>query len=212
MKTFAIYLLAALLAAGCHNEVKPEDKPAPVEPTDPGTEVEQAYSPQIASFDDDLVATDALGRTLPTYSEVGGIRENHYVGLFYWLWHGGLRNESTVESEYNVTLSNQIDPKRTDWQFADYYWAKPELGYYQSTDKYVIQKHINLFCLLGIDFLFLDFTNVFDEYNKPALNALLEVICDFRAKGYNPPKLVPFFNAGLDGPNGRSRRLHRGCG
>ena len=202
MKTFAIYLLAALLAAGCHNEVKPEDKPAPAEPTDPGTEVELAYSPQIASFDDDLVATDALGRTLPTYSEVGGIRENHYVGLFYWLWHGGLRNESTVESEYNITLSNQIDPKRTDWQFADYYWAKPELGYYQSTDKYVIQKHINLFCLLGIDFLFLDFTNVFDEYNKPALNALLEVICDFRAKGYNPPKLVPFFNAGLDGPNG----------
>ena len=42
MKTFAIYLLAALLAAGCHNEVKPEDKPAPAAPTDPGTEVGQA--------------------------------------------------------------------------------------------------------------------------------------------------------------------------
>ena len=60
MKTFAIYLLAALLAAGCHNEVKPEEKPAPAEPTDPGTEVGLAYSPQIASFDDDLVATDAV--------------------------------------------------------------------------------------------------------------------------------------------------------
>jgi len=204
MKALTISMLVALAVAGCQ---KGKENTEPVVDPDNGNEnppteeVVESYSPQIESFDDDLVATDALGRVLPTYSEAGGIKANHYVGLFYWLWHSDLRNENTVESEYNVTLSNQIDPKRTNWQFADYYWAKPELGYYQSTDKYVIQKHLSMFCLLGIDFLYLDFTNVFDEYNKPALNALLEVIQDFKAKGYNPPKLVPFFNAGLDGPN-----------
>lgn len=202
MKTLMISLLVAAAVAGCHKNVEPEEVPVkPEEPEKPAPEVVESISPLIESFDDDLVATDALGRTLPSYDEVGGVKPNHHVGLFYFLWHLPLRNENTIESEYNITLSNQKDPKRTDWQFADYYWDKPELGYYQSSDKYVIQKHINLFCLLGIDFLFLDFTNVFDEYNKPPLDALLEVLQDFRAKGYNPPRLVPFFNAGVDGPN-----------
>ena len=154
-------------------------------------------SRQIASFDDDLVATDALGRTLPSYEEAGGVRENHYVGLFYWLWHGDLRNNSQEEWDYNVTESNKRDPGRTDWQYADYYWAKPELGYYRSDDRYVLQKHLNLFCLLGIDFLYLDFTN--NLRDTEALKVFLEVIQDFRRRGYDPPRLVPFFNSGRDG-------------
>ena len=197
---YILTLLLAATVAGCH-----EDAKKTTEPDDNGQgeetqeEVVETYSPQIESFDDDIVATDALGRTLPTYSEAGGIKANHYVGLFYWLWHQDLRNNNTVESEYNVTLSNQIDPKRTDWQYADYYWAKPELGYYKSIDKYVMEKHISLFCLLGIDFLYLDFTNTFAYTDE--LRALLDVIKDFKEKGCNPPKLVPFFNAGIDGPN-----------
>jgi len=161
-----------------------------------GSQEKVMDSPQVASFDDGLVATDALGRELPLYEEAGDIRPNHYVGLFYWLWHRTLRNQSEEEWDYNVTLSNRKDPGRMDWQYADYYWAKPELGYYKSTDKYVLQKHINLFCLLGIDFLFLDFTN--NMKDTAELTALLEVIEEFRAKGYNPPRLVPFFNAGVD--------------
>jgi len=190
-------LLLAL--SGCKGEEKVQQKQEE-EKKQEEEETVVTISPQVASFDDDIVATDALGRVLPTFDEAGGIKANHHVGLFYWLWHGNLRNNSTDEADYNVTLSNLKNPKRTDWQFADYYWAKPELGYYLSTDKYVMRKHMCLFCLLGIDFLYLDFTNTF-AYSQELTN-LIEIIEEFQAKGYNPPRLVPFFNAGLDGPEG----------
>lgn len=199
-----IALVLALSLEQCtpkYNEiVTPEDGPG----TDPGKDPELPddgrISQQLTSFDDDLVATDALGRTLPDYSETGGLRVNHHVGLFYWLWHGDLRNNSREEWDYNVTESNKLNPQRTDWQFADYYWAKPELGYYRSNDRFVLQKHMNLFCLMGIDFLYLDFTNNMNDVEE--LKALLEVMQEFKRRGYNPPRLVPFFNAGLDGPEG----------
>ncbi|HJB84949.1 MAG TPA: hypothetical protein IAA13_05525 [Candidatus Alistipes merdigallinarum] len=152
--------------------------------------VQNEISPLIQPFGDQLVATDALGRELPTYEEVGDLKPDRYVGLFYWLWHGGLRNESTTD--YNVTEALKKDPSRTQWQFADYYWAEPELGYYRSIDEYALQKHLNLFCLIGIDFLYLDFTNAVIDNRE--LHVLLSLILDMKQRGYNPPRIVPFFN------------------
>ena len=43
------------------------------------------------TMSDTWVATDGLGRTLPTFSEVGGPRTNRTVALFYFLWHDGAR-------------------------------------------------------------------------------------------------------------------------
>ena len=45
-------------------------------------------SPQNRGFGETWVATDALGRTLPTYNQTGLPRANKFVGIFYWLWHG----------------------------------------------------------------------------------------------------------------------------
>ena len=36
---------------------------------------------------DTWVAVDGLGRSLPTYEEVGERDEEKFVGLFYWTWH-----------------------------------------------------------------------------------------------------------------------------
>ena len=47
-----------------------------------------------------LVATDAVGRELPTYDEVGDLKEDKYVGLFYWIWHTEL---SDGHAPYNLT-------------------------------------------------------------------------------------------------------------
>lgn len=44
---------------------------------------------------DTWVATDGLGRTLSGYNEVGPKREDRFVGLFYWTWHGS-HAKSTV--------------------------------------------------------------------------------------------------------------------
>ena len=34
-----------------------------------------------------VTATDALGRKLPTHQEVGDLKTDKFVGLFYWTWH-----------------------------------------------------------------------------------------------------------------------------
>ena len=51
-------------------------------------------SPVWDTYSDTWVATDALGRRLPTYAEVGPPRKNRTVGLFYFLWHGGLMGKN----------------------------------------------------------------------------------------------------------------------
>ena len=34
-------------------------------------------------------ATDNLGRKLPTHAEVGDIKSDKIVAMFYWTWHSG---------------------------------------------------------------------------------------------------------------------------
>ncbi len=36
---------------------------------------------------DDWVATDALGRKLPTYEECGPVKQDRFVGMFYFMTH-----------------------------------------------------------------------------------------------------------------------------
>ena len=146
-------------------------------------------SPRISAFGDPLVATDALGRTLPDYDEAGPEKPDRYVGLFYWLWHGPLRNDTDT---FDISRALEKDPERTEWPFLAYYWGEPEAGYYRSSDEYVLRKHLDLFCLLGIDFLYLDFTNLVIDSDE--LHLLLRLIREMKRDGYDPPRLVPFFN------------------
>jgi hypothetical protein len=44
--------------------------------------------PERDLYSDTWVATDALGRTLPSGAEVGGPRSGKTVGMFYFLWLG----------------------------------------------------------------------------------------------------------------------------
>ena len=157
--------------------------------TPDGTCGATGISPQVSAFGDPLVATDALGRELPNYAQTGGEKPNRYVGLFYWLWHGPLRNDTP---DYDISKTLRKEPDRTQWPHLAYYWGEPELGYYRSSDAYVMQKHLSLFCLVGIDFLFLDFTNL--VMDKDELRLLLRLTGNMRRNGYDPPRLVPFFN------------------
>jgi hypothetical protein len=38
-------------------------------------------------YADTWVATDALGREQPGIDEAGPVREDKWVGIFYWTWH-----------------------------------------------------------------------------------------------------------------------------
>ena len=56
---------------------------------------------------DTWVATDSLGRQLPTFEEVGPLRKDRYVGLFYFLWLGAHRNGGP----YDITQILAQDPE-----------------------------------------------------------------------------------------------------
>ena len=181
------FLWVLLFSCSCSYacKVNPDDTPNTVIAN------RMVISPSISAEGDELVATDQYGRTLPGYDEAGDEKADAYVGLFYWLWHGSLRNASP--DDFDVTKALKKNPARTQWDFADYYWAEPELGYYKSDDIFVMQKHLNLFCLLGIDFLYLDFTNAVVDANE--LHILLGLMLEMKQKGYHPPRIVPFLNS-----------------
>lgn len=150
-------------------------------------------SQQIQISNADLTATDALGRKLPTYKLTGPPKPNHYVGLFYWLWHGDLRTTATNPDSVNVTKIIAKYPQKTDWRMEDYYWDEPEEGYYRSMDPWVMQHNLQLIAAAGVDFIFLDLTN--SEVYEPEITLLLKTIQNMRKNGVNAPYVAPFLNA-----------------
>lgn len=150
-------------------------------------------TPQIKIENATWVATDAIGRTLPTFSETGPSKSNRYVGLFYWLWHGKLRSTATNPDSINVTKVLSVDPAKTDWRAEDYYWDESEFGYYRSADTWVMKRHLALIAAAGVDFIFLDLTN--GEIYEPELTLLLQTIQQMRSQGIKAPSVVLFLNA-----------------
>lgn len=151
------------------------------------------HSPPVNISNADWVATDALGRALPTYKETGPPKPNTYVGLFYWLWHGNLRNTARNPDSINVTTILTGTPQKKDWRAEDYYWDESEFGYYRSADPWVMKRHLALIAAAGVDFIFLDLTN--GEIYEPELKTLLETIQYMRSKGIKAPYVVPFLNS-----------------
>lgn len=153
-------------------------------------------SPQIPIRNADQVATDDLGRRLPTYAEVGDPKPNRWVGLFYWQWHSHLR----AWSSYNITEWLKTHPGFKDWvinppggpEHPEWYWAEPLFGYYKSTDPWVIRKHLTMFADAGVDYLFLDYTNA--AIYDPELTAFLKVAEELKAQGVAVPRLAFFLN------------------
>ena len=154
-------------------------------------------SPLIAIRNADSVATDDLGRTLPTFPQTGPPKPGRWVGLFYWQWHGPDR----WGPDYNMTDFLATHPRFMDFSahppggpdFPTWYWAEPLFGYYKSTDPWVIRKHLVLLADAGVDFLFLDYTNgaIYD----PELRTLLSVARELKADGVPVPRLVFFLNS-----------------
>ena len=150
-------------------------------------------SPPIHITNSNWSATDALGRTIPSFKETGSSKPNRYIGLFYWLWHGELRNSANNPDSFNVTKILQKDPYKTNWRMEDYYWNEPESGYYLSLDPWVMKRNLRLFAAAGVDFIFLDFTN--NSIYEPELTLLLKAIQELRKNGIQAPYVVPFLNS-----------------
>ena len=145
-------------------------------------------------------ATDDLGRSLYSASEVGVIGDNgeHYVGLFYFLWHG---KHSPTDKIYNLQEILDSTPK-SDWgklstgkygRVGELHWfAEPLYGYYYINDEWVLRKHMELLTNAGVDFLFFDTTNNF-AYADTALK-IMKILHELNEQGYAAPKVTFYTN------------------
>lgn len=139
------------------------------------------------------VATDGLGRTMPTAHDAPLKRDGkpRTVGIFYITWHTqGLHNG--LEYKCDVTRVLDEDPgARSNWDSKawtgpSYHWGEPEYGYFLSRDKYVIRHDLSMLADAGVDVLIMDVTNAvlyWDEWE-----ALFSTMQEMKAEGNRVPK------------------------
>lgn len=143
-------------------------------------------------------ATDSFGRTLPTHEDVGPLRDDRFVGMFYFTWHAYHQNWGvwdvtkitdavpyspstypTVEA-YLDELENHLG----EWKHP-HWWGRPVFGYYDSRDPYVLRKHLQMLADAGVDVLIMDATNGFTYFERVLV--LMAVAQQMRNEGLATP-------------------------
>ncbi len=155
---------------------------------------------------DTWVFTDGLGRESLTYEDVGGVREDKTVAMFYWTWHVDLAmNQPLNVNDFILKYPEAIrDYDHEAWPTSGtaYFWNEPLYGYYRTNDPWVLRRHAELLANAGVDTIFTDNTNGAYTW-KSSYTPLMETWNEAQEKGaVNVPKvsfLLPF------GPNEGSR-------
>lgn len=137
------------------------------------------------------VATDGLGRTLPTAEEcpLKADGRQRTVGIFYITWHTPDHHNGQPYT-YDVSKRIADNPMCTrgnpDFPYATYHWGEPEYGYFLSRDRYVIRHDLSMLADAGVDVLIMDVTNAvcyWDEWE-----ALFQTMQEMKAEGNRVPK------------------------
>ena len=148
---------------------------------------------------DTWVATDALGRAVPTYPEVVAPRPDRTVGIFYFLWLG----EHIQGGPFDVTRILAADrdamqkPESPLWGplHAPHHWGESIFGYYMTDDDSVLRKHAQMLSDAGVDMVIFDVTN--QVTYRDWYRSLLRVWSDMRLLGNRTPQvafLTPFWS------------------
>jgi hypothetical protein len=165
-------------------------KSGDIETTVPVTVV-QPSSKEISC--NDLPATDALGRKLPGHAEVGDLRANRFVGIFYWTWHTQLGWDTPAYNTSEIIAAHPdaiYDYHHPAWPHTGYYfWGEPLFGYYRDTDKWVLRRHAEMLADAGVDVVIFDCTNGSFTW-KESYMALCEVFSQARRDGVKTPQIA----------------------
>lgn len=146
-------------------------------------------------------AQDGLGRTVPIAQEVGSLRPDRFVGIFYFLWHQDVPRRSPNEpGPLDIAKIKAQDPDAIKkphsplWGGigASHYWGEPLYGYYKSMDPWVLRRHAQLLADAGIDTLIFDTTNA--QTYPEVYRALCEVFRKIRQEGGRTPQIVFMVN------------------
>lgn len=154
---------------------------------------------------DTWVARDEAGRILPTSEEVGPIRQQKRVGIFYFLWHGlhgydqhanptdgreGVKppgpNDQSSPHDLTRWLAGGGDPAKLGALQSFHHWGRSENGYYLSDDEWVIRRHLRSLSDAGVDVLILDATNGFTY--RDVYRNLFRIMGEMRAAGEPTPQ------------------------
>ena len=153
---FFFLLLMAVAFSSCQSQGK-------VETSFPGNN--DSYYRDI--YPDTWVANDALGRQMPSFSEVGPVKndQRRVVGIFYITWH--TQDKLSMKQPYTADVTKilgkdpgaRLEANHPLWTEGTYHWGEPENGYFLSQDEYVIRKDMSMLADAGIDVLVMDVTN-----------------------------------------------------
>jgi hypothetical protein len=141
---------------------------------------------------DTWVASDALGRSLPTAEQVGPPRPEKFVGVFYFLWlgrHGdaGPFDISTILA-HDPTAINHPESPLWGPPYAPHHWGESIFSYYRSDDEGVLRKHAQMLGEVGIDVIVFDVTN---QVTYPeSWQALGRVFAQARRDGNRVPQIA----------------------
>ena len=152
------------------------------------------YSQSVNS--DSWAATDALGRKVRDYQEAGDKRQDKFVAMFYWTWHQGdddttyqVKNITEIVRKHPEALRNYNHPAWGDKQPGFLFWEQPLLGYYKTTDPWVLRKHAEMLADAGVDAVFFDCTNASLTW-KESYDVLMKVWDQAQKDGVNVPKIA----------------------
>ena len=145
-------------------------------------------------YPDTWVATDAVGRTMPTEEEVGLPKndQRRVVGIFYITWHTqGLHN---LKSPYTADVtkileqdpSARLDARHPLWKEGSYHWGEPEMGYFLSQDEWVIRKDVSMLADAGVDVMIKDVTNAVRYWDE--WDVIFRTMQRMKAEGNKVPK------------------------
>jgi len=190
IQTIFLLFLALLTMSSSCKEIDPISPPGTSEQGNDATGISQP-----------LAGSDALGRVLPLHDEVGDIKKNRHVGIFYFLWQGDVASRtSEIKWDLSKIIPNHPevlkDGNHENWGSRErgryYFWGEPIYGYYSGEDYWVHLRNMQLLTDAQVDFLVMDATNAL-IYEKQS-HELMKAIRTLQKQGLNPPKMVYYTN------------------
>ena len=156
---------------------------------------------------DTWVFTDGLGRVSLTNKDVGNVKDDKTLAMFYWSWHiDGFvtqtpANLQKLSEEYPEAM-NDFDHPIWKQYSTSYFWNEPIYGYYRTDDAWVLRKQAELLANAGVDVIFTDNTNGTMTWRN-SYTVLMDTWSKAMQDGLNTPKvsfMLPF-NASEDALN-----------
>ena len=138
-----------------------------------------------------VVGVDKLGRTFD--ASIPKTDKERQVGIFYFMTlgqHLGKYSDKIYDTNKILQMENGLELlfslDHLDEDIAPagapYFWSEPLFGYYNSTDVWVIRRHLQLLSEAGVDFLVFDVTNAV-TYDA-VYPLIMREICALKEQGF----------------------------